>query len=581
MAGYDLVIRGGTVVDGSGGKPFEADVAVHGGLIAEVGRVSGRGVAEIDAKGQLVTPGYVDVHTHYDGQVTWENRLVPSSNHGVTTVVMGNCGVGFAPCRPQHRDLLIKLMEGVEDIPNIVLKEGVRWQWESYPEYLDVLAQRSFDADVCSYVPHAALRTYVMGERAFAREPATEAEIAEMSRILGNAVAAGAFGFGTSQTMFHRSSDGQSTPTLAASEQEYAGLAAALGQAGRGMMQFVIDWSESWERVADMAIRLATEHQRPLTMTLVQSHGAPEIWREVLAKVDAANAVGTKASVQVLPRPLGVLLGLELTLNPFYSTPTFTRLSALPLAERVAEMRRPDVKAQILSETNNPNPTQLMGLRVRNFSQLYEISEPIDYEPLPETSIGAQAARLGVTPQSLAYDKLLEKDGANILYLAFSNYADFSLEPTREMLLNPNAVPGLGDGGAHLGVICDGSIYTHMLTHWGRDRSRGERLSVPHLVYMMTKRGADVMGLSDRGLVAPGYRADLNVIDFDRLQLELPYLVRDLPAGGRRLMQDARGYTATIVAGVVVSREGRHTGALPGRLVRAGRIAQPHRAAAE
>lgn len=568
MDDLDLVIRNGTVVDGTGGQPRQADVAVRDGIIVAVGDVPGTGREEIEARGQLVTPGFVDVHTHYDGQATWENRLAPSTNHGVTTVVMGNCGVGFAPCKPEDRDVLIKLMEGVEDIPNVVLKEGVDWQWTTYPGYLDHLSRRHFDADVCSYVPHAALRTYVMGERAYAREPATADEIEQMAAILEEAIHAGAFGFGTSQTMFHRSSDGQLIPTLAATEDEYAGLAGALERAGSGLIQFVIEYDDSWEQILDMGLRQAAVSGRPFSMSLVQSHGRPEIWRTILDKVEAHNAAGGTATVQVLPRPLGVLLGLELTLHPFYSTPSYLAMADLPLAARVRELRRPEVKDRILAEANDPDPTMEIGLRVRDFDQLYEMGGDFDYEPARASSIGAQAARLGVSAESLAYDKLLDSDGRNILYLAFSNYADFSLGPARTMLLNDHAVPGLGDGGAHLGVICDGSIYTHMLTHWGRDRAQGERLALPYLIHTMTQRCAEMVGLRDRGLVATGYRADLNVIDLEALSLDLPRVVSDLPAGGRRLMQDAHGYTATVVAGTVVTRDSEPTGALPGRLVR-------------
>ncbi|NMM90826.1 amidohydrolase [Rhodococcus sp. SRB_17] len=568
MNNFDLVIRNGTVIDGSGRPPRQADVAVSGGVIVEVGDVTGVGREEIDAHGQVVAPGFIDVHTHYDGQATWENRLVPSTNHGVTTVVMGNCGVGFAPCKPEQRDMLIKLMEGVEDIPNVVLREGLDWQWTTYPEYLDYLGRRQFDADICSYVPHAALRTYVMGERAFHREPATSEEIEKMAVLLEESIRAGAFGFGTSQTMFHRSSDGQLTPTLAATEEEYAGLAAALGRAGAGLIQFVIEYNDDWEQVLDMGLRQAKEFGRPFSMSVVQSHGNPNVWRTVVDKFDTFNAEGGEATMQVLPRPLGVLLGLELTLSPFYSTETYLAMADWPLADRVRELRRPEVKARILAESNDPDPDMKIGMRVRDFGQLYEMGEGFDYEPACGSTIGAQAERLGVAPESLVYDKLLDKDGRNILYLAFSNYADYTLEPTREMLLNAHAVPGLGDGGAHLGVICDGSIYTHLLTHWGRDRVQGERLSLPYLIHVMTKRCAEMMGLQDRGLIAPGYRADLNVIDLENLELELPRVVRDLPAGGRRLMQDARGYTATIVNGIVVTRGGQHTGALPGNLVR-------------
>ncbi|QIX26563.1 amidohydrolase family protein [Nocardioides sp. JQ2195] len=576
MTDWDLVVRNGTVIDGSGNPPRPADVAVRDGVIVEVGTVVGAAREEIDARGQLVTPGFVDVHTHYDGQTTWENRLVPSTNHGVTTVVMGNCGVGFAPCRPEDRDILIRLMEGVEDIPNVVLKEGVDWQWTTYPEYLDFLDTREFDADVCSYVPHAALRTYVMGERAYSRAPATADEIQQMGDLLEESIRAGAFGFGTSQTMFHRSSDGQLTPTLAATEEEYAGLAAALDRAGTGLIQFVIEYDDDWEQVLDMGLRQAKENNRPFSMSLVQSHGNPRIWRTILDKFDAHNASGGTGTMQILPRPLGVLLGLELTLSPFYSTPTYLGLADLPLAERVRELRRPEIKERILGEVNDPDPDMEIGMRVRDFDQLYEMGADFDYEPAKDSSIGAQARRLGVSSESLAYDKLLDQDGSNILYLAFSNFADFTLEPCREMLLNDHAVPGLGDGGAHLGVICDGSIYTHLLAHWGRDRHQGERLELPYLIHLMTKRSAEMLGLHDRGVIAPGYRADLNVIDHDGVGLGRPRVVRDLPAGGRRLMQDASGYTATVVRGTVVTRNGQHTGALPGRLVRGSQPAPSH-----
>lgn len=568
MDNLDLVIRNGSVLDGSGSEAITADIAVRNGIIVQVGEVPETGQDEIDAQGYLVTPGFIDVHTHYDGQATWENRLVPSTNHGVTTVVMGNCGVGFAPCREADRDRLIRLMEGVEDIPNVVLTEGVNWRWETYPEYLDHLAAREFDADICSYVPHAALRTYVMGERAFNLEPATAEESARMAEILAEALEAGSFGFATSQTMFHRSSDGDLIPTLSATEEEYAALAGALEKTGKGLVQLVIEYDDDWERVLDMGLRVACEKNRPFSMSVVQSHRNPRIWPQILQKFDDANAAGSTAHMQILPRPLGVLLGLELTMHPFFATDTYSVIADLPLADLVREMRRPEVKEKILAEANNPDPSKPMSGRVRDFDQLYEMPRGFDYEPDPDSSIGAQAERLGVSPESLVYDKLLDNDGRNILYLAFSNYADHSLEPVHQMLNNDHAIPGLGDGGAHLGVICDGSIYTHLLAHWGRDRTQGDRIPVPRLVHMMTKRCADMMGLADRGILAPGYRADLNVIDFDRLSLELPRVTHDLPAGGRRLMQDANGYVATIVNGQVVTRHGEHTGALPGRLVR-------------
>lgn len=568
---FDLVVRGGTILDGSGSKPFQADIGIVGDRIDAVSADLPKGKQEIDACGRLVTPGFVDIHTHYDGQVTWEDRLVPSTGHGVTTAVIGNCGVGFAPCRAHQRDGLMKLMEGVEDIPNIVLAEGVPWSWETFPEYLDFLGERAFDADVAAYVPHAALRTYVMGNRALANERANADDIAQMSELLANAVAAGALGFGTSQTFFHRSSDGTFTPTLGADEAEYAGLAAGISKAGGGIMQFVVEWTDDWRPRFAMLRRLTERTGLPITFALTQNHSESAVWRDVLAEVSKANADGLDMSVQIIPRPIGVLLGLELTLNPFYTTPTYEQLSSLPLSERLIELKRPEIKEKILSENNSENPLLKLGMRVRDFDQLYEFSDPPNYEPSQESSIGAQARRLGVSADGLVYDKLLKGDGRNILYLAFSNFADFSLEPCREMLSHPRAVLGLGDGGAHMGTICDASIYTYMLTYWARDRECGPKLPVERVVNLLTRAGAEVIGLRDRGLLRPGYRADINVIDWDNLRLGIPYLVRDLPAGGRRLMQDASGYDATILAGKIVRSNDRDTGTRPGRLIRGAR----------
>jgi N-acyl-D-aspartate/D-glutamate deacylase len=564
---WDLVVRGGTVIDGSGGAPVEADVAVADGRIAAVGRIAGSGREEIDARGRIVTPGFVDLHTHYDGQVTWENRLVPSSLHGVTTAVMGNCGVGFAPCRPEQRALLVRLMEGIEDIPNVVLTEGLPWNWESFPEYFDALAQRRFDIDIGGYVPHAALRVYVMGERASAHEPATADDLARMGPLVREAVAAGALGVGTSRTIFHRASDGSSVPTLKATEEELAVLAGALKASGPGILQYAVDWDDAGETFA-LIRRVLERTGCPAAFSLVQSNERPDMWRRILDLTEQANDDGLPISVQVMPRPIGMLLSLNLTLNPFCTTASYKQIAHLPLAERVAAMRSAELRARIVAEATEPNPTNLLATFVRDFERTFEIAQPLDYEPPPEASIAAEARRRGVKPEELAYDLLLQEEGRKMLFVATVNYAGKSLDATLEMLQHRDTVPGLGDAGAHLGVICDGSYSTFMLTHWARDRRRGPRLALPAVVKALTRDTARVVGLDDRGLVAPGYRADLNVIDFDRLRLGLPEVRTDLPAGGRRLVQGASGYAASIVRGTVIARDDTPTGALPGRLVR-------------
>jgi N-acyl-D-amino-acid deacylase len=567
-AEFDLVIRGGQIVDGSGGEIFSGDVAVKEGRIAEVGRrIAGSGREEIDAKGLAVTPGFVDVHTHYDGQVSWDNRLTPSSHHGVTTAVMGNCGVGFAPCKPHERDNLIRLMEGVEDIPFPVLAEGLPWTWESFPQYLDAADSIPHDIDFAAYVPHAALRVYVMGERAVNQEPAAEADRAAMAKLLQEGVKSGGMGFGTSQTIIHRSSDGLPIPTLAAEEAEYMAMAMALKEIDQGIIQFVLDWDRPVPGFG-MLERLAEASGRPLTYSLAQGHSNPNRWREPLAQTRAAVERGLTMKAQVLPRPVGFLLSHALTLNPFYSTPTYERLSTLPFEQRIAELRKPEVRARILSETNDPDPKNKLGLRVRNFSDMYPLGEPPNYEPPAETSILAQAKARGVTPEELVYDLLLERDGRNIMFLAAANYADKNLDHAAEMVRHQDTVVGLGDGGAHLGTVCDATFTTSMLLEWPKERPGGVRMDLAGTIRELARKPAELMGFLDRGLVAPGLRADLNLIDLDRLLLRRPEIIVDLPAGGRRLMQRAEGYAATLVAGQVIQREGRATEALPGRLVR-------------
>ena len=579
MATSDLIIRGGTIVDGTGAEPFEGDVAVSGGQITAVGKVSGKGIEEIDARGQIVTPGFVDIHTHYDGQATWGGAISPSSLHGCTTVIMGNCGVGFAPCRPEDHDRLIRLMEGVEDIPFPVLSEGLPWSWESFPDYLDFLSSRQFDTDIGAQLPHAALRVYVMGERGANREDATAEDIAAMKQMAKEAVLAGALGFSTSRTLNHRTSDGQPTPTLTASEAELIGIAEGLKEAGRGVLQFVSDFNDP-QKEAAMLRRIVEASGRPLSVSLAQADVAPEGWRALLGAIETAMNDGLPMRAQVAPRPVGVLLGLELTMNPFSAHPSYAAIASLPLAERVTALRDPAFQAKLLSEepaTDNP----FLKVMLRSFGKMFQLTDPVNYEPGPESTLEHMAQIRGVSPEKLALDLMLERDGHGVLYLPFLNYAQGSLEPIRAMMESPATLPGLSDGGAHVGMICDGSFTTTMLTHWVRDRTRGPKLPLEYLVRRQTHDTAAWMGLHDRGVIAPGYRADLNVIDLLNLKLHLPDVQYDLPAGGRRLMQRASGYTATILKGEITHRDGEPTGAKPGRMVRGAQYLSSSAIAAE
>jgi N-acyl-D-aspartate/D-glutamate deacylase len=575
---FDLVLRGGTVVDGTGADAFEADVGVKDGRIAAVGRIVGAGAEEIDAKGQVVAPGFVDIHTHYDGQATWDGRMQPSSWHGVTTVVMGNCGVGFAPCKPADHDRLIRLMEGVEDIPFPVLTQGLPWNWESYPDYLDSLAGRRFDVDIGSQLPHAALRVFVMGERGANREPATEADIHAMAALAKRAMEAGSIGFATSRTLNHRTSDGQPTPTLTAGEDELTGIALGMAAAGRGVLQVVSDFADPEEEWA-MLRRIVERSGRPLSFSLVQSPRAPRSYQTLLERLHAATTAGLPMRAQVASRPVGILFGLELTLNPFSHHPAYREISSLPLAERVAALRDPAFRARLLSEDSTAD-RGFAGSQPRNWTGMFLMDVEPDYEPTADQTVAAIAGRQGRDPAAVALDHMLSQDGRGMLYLPFLNYADGNLDPAYEMLSHPDCVPGLSDGGAHVGMICDGSFPTTNLVHWTRDRTRGPKLSLEHMIKGQCRDTAETVGLYDRGVIRPGYRADLNVIDYGRLRLKAPEVAHDLPAGGRRLIQRAEGYTATILAGQVTYRDGEPTDALPGRLLR-GAQAAPAAMAAE
>jgi N-acyl-D-aspartate/D-glutamate deacylase len=565
----DLVIRNGTVIDGSGGPRYTADVAVTGGKISAIGQNLPEGREEIDAKGKLVTPGFVDLHTHYDAQVTWSSRINPSSWNGVTTVMIGNCGVGFAPCKPHQRDKLVELMEGVEDIPEVVLTEGLPWNWETFGEYMDSLDGKPYDLDVVTQVPHAALRVYVMGDRGVAREDATAEDRAEMARLAAEGIRSGALGFSTSRTINHRTVAGAYTPTLGAAEAELVEISKAVGETGEGWLQVITDFDDPKEEMATLR-RMASESGRPMTITVLQRDNRPELWRETMADIAEANADGQHIVGQVLTRPTGVMLGFEISLNPFMGCDTWKRLAPLPHEEKVAELRKPEVKAQMLSERQEDH---LMRSRVTQWSRIFPLGDPPDYEPAPEKSIAAMAARAGRTPEDLVYDLLLENDGKTILYRPLSNYAYGDLSPVRDMMMHPNSLVGLGDGGAHVGVLTDASAFTYMLTHWTRDRTRGKTVPLEWAVKRLTRDNAEAIGLLDRGLLAVGKKADINVIDYEKLAICPPEVLYDLPAGGKRMIQRTKGYEATIVAGEVVYRHGEPTNALPGRLVRGARAA--------
>ncbi len=577
---HDLVVRGGTLIDGSGAAPREADVAIAGGKIAAVGRVAERGREEIDAKGKLVTPGFVDIHTHYDGQATWDPLLTPSCWHGVTTLVMGNCGVGFAPVRPGKQAFLIGLMEGVEDIPGTALHEGIRWEWETFPEFLDALERRRFALDLGTQVPHGSVRAYVMGERGAKNEPATPEDVREMAAIVREAVAAGALGFSMSRTLVHRAIDGEVVPGTHAGEDEIFGICRELGKLGKGIVELAPagvmgeDLSAPEKEVSWMR-QISRETGRPVSFALSQHEVDPAQFRRVLALCREANAAGSHLAPQVGSRPTMLLIGHQ-TFHPFSHRPTYKKLAALPLPERVAKLREPAIRRQILSESAEEGDRGMAivtHLIATGLHKIFPLGDPPDYEPAPEKSIQAIAEREGRDPYEVLYDKMLELGGRQLLMLAILSYHDGDLEALREMLEHPDSAFGLGDGGAHCGAVCDATMTTFLLKHWARDRVRGPRLPIEWVIRKMTRDTASLYGLGDRGVVAPGKRGDLNVIDFAKLELALPEVAHDLPAGARRLIQRARGYEATVVAGEVTFRDGEHTGALPGRLIRGARAA--------
>jgi len=571
----DLIIRNGTVVDGTGAPARVADVAITDGAITAVGTDLGPADEEIDATGLLVTPGWVDIHTHYDGQATWDEVLAPTAWHGVTTLVMGNCGVGFAPVLPERREWLIGLMEGVEDIPGTALAEGIEWDWETFPQYLDALEGRRWTMDVGTQIAHGAVRTYVMGERGARNEPATPDDIEKMTAIVREAIVAGALGFSTSRTIAHVAIDGEPVPGTFAAEDELFGIGSALGELGTGILELAPAGAAGEDIVSpakevDWMRRLSAEIGRPVTFALIQVDAAPDLWRELMAASLAAADEGADIWPQVAGRATGLLSGHQTTYSFFDAFPAYQELKAQGLSpdELVARLHDPEVRAAILSwEPDEVTAKSLEGAYARTFL----LGDPPDYEPGYDRSLAGMADAAGVTPMEVAYDAMLADDGRGLLYVPILNYAQGSLDPVREMLLHPRAASGLADGGAHCGVICDASMPTFMLTHWTRDRSRGETLPLEWVVKKQSHDTARLYGLTDRGTLEPGMVADVNVIDYDNLQLDPPYVVDDLPAGGRRLLQGASGYVATIKSGAVTFADGDDTGARPGVLLRGAR----------
>ena len=565
----DLVIRHGTVFDGHSETPREVDIGIKDGIFARIGEVPERGVEEIDARGLIVTPGFVDVHTHYDGQAIWSERLAPSSANGVTTAVMGSCGVGFAPCRREDQALLLAVTEGVEDIPEAVLAEGLAWEWESYPEYLDALASRRHDIDIASLFPHMPLRVYAMGKRGADREPATAEDLARMYELTREAVAAGALGVSTTQLFTHRTRDGDQVPTFGVAEQELRVIASALKDAGGGIWQAsaIVDMaSAAASDDLEMFHRVVASGGASGTFTLGQAN-----WRQMLDQVAAMNAAGNEITAQVYPRRFGLYVNFDLTIHPYCLCPSFRAIAHLPMADKLARLRDPAFKAQLLAEepVDIGQPFQRIG---RNFDRMYPVEAVQDYEPSAAKSVAALAQARGVDPLALAYDLLLEDDGQAMFFLQYTNYEDRSLDFMPELLRDPHTVIGLADGGAHYGMISDATYPTFLLSYWTRDRA-GERLGLGEAISMLTATPAATARLGDRGRIAPGYKADINVIDYDRLTLGNPRVVRDLPAGGKRIDQRTSGYAATVVSGQIIRRNDEATAALPGQLIRGSRLA--------
>ena len=574
---HDLVIRGGRVVDGSGAPARITDIAITGDRIVAVGENLGAAQKEIDAKGMLVTPGWVDIHTHYDGQVTWDPHLSPSGWNGVTTLVMGNCGVGFAPVHPGEEGFLIELMEGVEDIPGTALAEGIDWKWESFPEYLDAVEKMPRSVDVAAQVPHGAVRAYVMGERGVKNEKATSEDVEKMALLVKEGLEAGALGFSTSRTILHRAKGGDVVPGTYANDEEVLGIGRVLGEVGHGVFEVASDLAPEGDELAWMKT-LGRETGRPIAFACLQSPADPDQWKRLLAEVDADAAEGGCLRPQVAQRPAGLLLGWESSVNPFMFSPEWAPIAEMPVAERREHLAKPEVRRKLIDSqmdlTGNPLPGPAL-LMANGFHMMFPLGDPPDYEPSPEKSVAAMAKREGREPREIVYDIMMENDGRGFVYLPLIGYANGDLEAIRAMMEHPKTVFGLSDGGAHCGLICDASMPTFLLTHWVRDRERGDRLPLETVVENQTRRTAELYGMEDRGVLAAGMKADVNIIDLDALMIHSPEMVYDLPAGGRRLVQKIDGYRYTVQSGEVTYEDGVPTGALPGKLVR-GPQSAPH-----
>jgi N-acyl-D-aspartate/D-glutamate deacylase len=570
---YDMVIRNGTVIDGSGEPGQVRDVAITDGVIAAVGLELGSAAEEVDATGLLVTPGWVDIHTHYDGQVSWDPMLSPSSWNGVTTVVMGNCGVGFAPVVPGKEDYLIQLMEGVEDIPGAALVEGIDWCWETFPQYLDAIEKIPHAIDFAAQVPHGAVRTYVMGERGANNELASPAEVAAMAAIVKEGLEAGALGFSTTRTILHRAKDGELAPGTTADREEVIGIGRVLGEVGYGVFEVASDLAPEEEELAWMR-QIGHETGRPVTFACLQNNEDPTQWQRLLKAVEEDSAAGGTLTPQVAQRPAGVLFSLESTGHPFLLHEAYQPAAQLPFAERVTALQDAGLRREIID-----NPPDLSALpevftkSLTDWDNMFPLGDPIDYEPSREMSVLRQAERKGCSPAEFAYDTMLERGGKGILYMPLLGYSNGDFEALRTMMLHPNAVFGLSDGGAHCGLICDASMPTYLLTHWARDRTRGANIPIELLIHKQTRHTASFYGLNDRGLIAPGMKADINLIDFDALTIQPPEMVYDLPAQAKRLVQKVDGYRATIVSGEIIFENGKETGARPGKLIRGPQLA--------
>lgn len=562
---HDLVIRGGTIVDGSGGELISGDIAIVDGKISAIGVVSGRGREEIDATDRIVTPGFIDVHTHYDGQCIWAEELSPSSSHGVTTAVMGNCGVGFAPCRKEDHDLLINVMEGVEDIPGVVMADGLPWNWETFPEYLDIVAEGKRDIDVAAYLPHSPLRVYAMGARGASREPANADDLALMRKLSKEAIEAGALGFATSRLSIHKTADGGSIPTFEADVAELEAICGGMADAGSGTFQIVLDAFVGWDKEYKVIERVVAASGRPATFTLASGNDAPPRWRKVLDMIEQTNAGGGKATAQIMPRPIGLIAGLELTVHPFVLCPSWSKIADLSVEQQIAAMRDPQLREALITEDfEEGHPFNALA---RDWNWLFPLDDPPDYAPPKELSMAGQAQAKGCSPQEIAYDRLLETEGKGLFLAALGNYENGTLDSAHEMLSHPHCIPGLGDGGAHYGAICDASYSTFLLTQFVQNPGK-LRFELAEAVHMLSHKAAKAVGLPARGLLQPGAKADINVIDLQGLKLHLPEIVHDLPAGGQRLHQRATGYDATIVSGEIIRRFDQSTGARPGQLIR-------------